>query len=221
MSNASKIRVMIVDDHDLVRSGLRFYIQSVEDLILVGEAPDGSTAIELCRTLSPDVVLMDLVMPGMDGIETTRKIRQENPKVQVLALTSFSDHQQISEVIRAGAIGYLLKNVTINELTLAIRNARAGRPVLAPEALRTLVNPDLKPAAGPVYDLSSRELEVLTLVVAGLNNSEIAKNLSVSRSTIKTHVGNIFNKLGVSNRVEATTLAIQNYLVPPPDQNKT
>jgi NarL family two-component system response regulator LiaR len=212
---------MIVDDHDLVRSGLKFYIQSVEDLILVGEAPDGETAIELCRTMTPDVILMDLVMPGIDGIETTRKIRQENPKVQVLALTSFSDHQKISEVLRAGAIGYLLKNVSINELTLAIRNAKAGRPVLAEEALRTLITPIPNPAPGPVYDLSRRELEVLTLVVAGLSNSEIAKNLSVSRSTIKTHLGNIFSKLGVSNRVEATTLAMQNHLVAAPDQNNS
>lgn len=217
MTNPKAIQVMIVDDHDLVRSGLKLFIQSVSDFELVGEASSGEKAVEVCRALRPDIILMDLVMPGMGGVEATRRIHQENHEVRIIAITSFSERQMIADVLRAGAIGYLLKNVSIDELEAAVRNAMAGRPSLAPEALTKLVNADPGQAETPDFELSRRELEVLALLVSGLNNLQIANRLSVSRSTIKSHMCNIFNKLGVSNRVEAVSMALKHRLVPPPE----
>jgi len=216
MTVSKSIRVMIVDDHDLVRSGLKLFIESVSDFELAGEASNGEKAVEISRVLRPDIILMDLVMPGMGGIEATRRVRQENPGMRILALTSFSEHQMIADVLRAGAIGYLLKNVSIDELEAAIRSAMVGRPSLAPEALTKLINQEPGQAADPDFELSRRELEVLALLVSGLSNPEIASKLSVSRSTIKSHICNIFNKLGVSNRVEAVSVALRYHLVPPP-----
>ena len=206
------IRVLIVDDHDVVRTGLKFFVQAFDDLELVGEAESGQQALCLCAQVQPDVVLMDLVMPEMDGISTTRAIRQDCPEIQVIALTSFREQELVQGALEAGAISYLLKNVTADQLADAIRAAHAQRPTLAPEATQALIQAATQPP-GPGYDLTPREQEVLALMVEGLSNPEIAKRLVIGLSTVKYHVSSIFSKLGVTSRAEAIALAWQHDLV--------
>jgi NarL family two-component system response regulator LiaR len=203
---------MIVDDHGVVRRGLAAYLRNEDDIVLVGEARDGREALQLCERARPDVILMDLVMPELGGAAATRLIRKRWPQVQVIALTSFKDKETVQEALEAGATGYLVKNVSGDDLAGAIRAAHAGRSILAPEAIQALVRPD-HPAAGPSYDLTRRERQVLALLVQGLTNPEIAERLTISRSTVKVHVSHILAKLNVSNRGEAIALAIQHQLV--------
>lgn len=206
------IRVMIVDDHAVVRGGLGAFLLAFEDLELVGEAGSGEEAVKVCPRVKPDVVLMDLVMPGMDGAAATQAIRKVCPDVQVIALTSFKEEDLVQGALKAGAIGYLLKNITAEELAGAIRAAKAGKPTLAPEAAQALIHTATKPPA-PGHDMTEREREVLGLMVEGLNNAEIAERLVVSRSTIKFHVSSVLSKLGVSSRTEAVSIALQHHLV--------
>ena len=214
MTENDAIRVMLVDDHDMVRRGLATFLMAKQDLVLVGEAADGIEALEVCAEVQPDVILMDLVMPGMDGAEATRTIRERWPDVQVIALTSFQEKNLIKEALKAGAIGYLLKNVTVEELSAAIRSAHAGQSALAPEAIRVLLQDEEDAAEKiPDYKLTPREQEVLILLVEGLNNRQIAERLYVSRATAKAHVSHILEKLSVSNRAEAITLALRHKLV--------
>jgi NarL family two-component system response regulator LiaR len=211
MSDAAT-RVLIVDDHAMVRSGLSAFLSVAEDLELVGEADSGSQALRMVAEHLPDVVLMDLVMPGMDGVATTRAIRERFPQVKVIALTSFPEDRLVQEVLEAGALSYLLKNVSADELGRAIRAARSGQPTLAPEAAQALISRVTAPKL-PGHDLSPREREVLALMVQGLNNPEIADRLVVGRSTVKFHVSSILGKLGVQSRTEAVALAVQYRLV--------
>lgn len=212
MNEIGTIRVMLVDDHAVVRSGLAAFLLAFDDLELVGAAADGEEALRKCREVQPDVVLMDLVMPGLDGAAAARAIREDFPETQIVALTSFKDEEFVTSALEAGAIGYLLKNVTAAELAEAIRSAHAGRPTLSPEATTALVQSTRK-SPQPRYELTERELEVLALMVGGLNNPEIAERLAVTRSTVKFHVSNILSKLGVGSRVEAVALAVQHDLV--------
>jgi NarL family two-component system response regulator LiaR len=218
MSKPRHIRVLIVDDHAVVRSGLAAFLKAFDDLELVGEAANGKDAVHLCSQVRPDVVLMDVMMPGMDGAATTHAIRQQYPRIQIIALTSFRDGELVQAVLQAGAIGYLLKNVTADELADAIRAAHAGRPTLAPEVTEALMRAITHPRA-PGHDLTPREWEVLALMVKGLSNADIAAQLVVSRSTVKFYVSSILAKLHVASRVEAVALAVERHLVMRPDQN--
>lgn len=213
MSTTKLIRVMIVDDHTVVRSGLSTLLMTCDDMELVGEAANGEQALKLCSQARPDVVLMDLVMPGMDGATTTRQIREQNPRIQVVALTSFKDQDLVQGALKAGAIGYLLKDVSADELANAIRAAFAGKPTLAPEAAEALIQATRHPTEKIGFDLTEREHEVLGLMVEGLNNNQIAHRLVVSRSTAKFHVSSILSKLGAASRTEAVSIALQNHLV--------
>lgn len=209
---SSPIQVMIVDDHAVVRSGLTAFLHAYDDLQLAGEARSGEEAIRLCRDIQPDVVLMDLVMPGMDGAATTREIKLVSPKTQIVVLTTFKDEALVQKAIRAGAIGYLLKDIQAEELAEAIRLTHSGRSILSPEITQALVQGSM---AGnqPGFDLSDREREVLALMVKGLNNTEISAHMIVSLSTVKHHVSNILSKLNAANRAEAVAMALQKNLI--------
>ncbi len=206
------IRVMLVDDHTMVRKGLALFLKAYDDLELVGEAENGTTAIQLCGEILPDVVLMDMVMPDMSGVAATRTICQKFPQVQVIALTSFKEGDLVRKALEAGAIGYLLKDVSADELAQAIRAAHSGRATLSPDAAQALVQTTNQPPLLD-FDLTEREVEVLALMVEGLNNTQIAGRLGVSPSTIKSHVSNILSKFGVESRTEAVTLAFRNNIV--------
>jgi len=208
MTDSNLIRILLVDDHDLVRKGLSVFLATQEDFLLVGEAADGHEAEKLCEELQPDVVLMDLAMPGQDGFETICNLNQWDSPPQIIALTSHSEDHQVSAVLQAGAIGFLHKDVSIEELSKAIRAAMQGQPTLSAEATKSVIRITHTPDK-MVEKLTAREEEVLALVVDGLNNSKIAERLVIGRSTVKTHVSNILHKLNVENRQEAISKAIR------------
>jgi NarL family two-component system response regulator LiaR len=212
--DATPIRVMIVDDHGMVRRGLATILRVKPDLELVGEANNGREAVEVCAQVLPDVILMDLVMPEMTGAEAIAAIREQWPEVQIIALTSFQEKELVRDALKAGALSYLLKNVSADDLAAAIREAHAGRSTLAPEAIQALLQEDTGAQLqdedlAQAYELTPREREVLALMVEGCSNPEIAERLVVSRSTAKAHVSNILSKLGVSNGAEAIAMALQ------------
>jgi NarL family two-component system response regulator LiaR len=212
MGDIRPIRVLVVDDHAMVRTGLRQFLKGFQDLELAGEASNGAEAVELCQQAAPDVVLMDLVMPEMDGSQATRRIRQLCPEVKVIALTSFQEQDMVEQTLQAGAIGYLLKNVSAEELAGAIRAAHTGHPTLSQEAAEALVQATRqRPELGG--DLSEREREVLELLVEGLSNGQIAEHLIISLATARYHVSSVLRKLGASSRAEAVSLAWQHHLV--------
>jgi NarL family two-component system response regulator LiaR len=212
MTQSHPIRVLLVDDHMVVRSGLSTVLIVYDDMKLVGEAGDGEEAIRLCERLQPDVVLMDLLMPRMDGVTAIRTIKERWPQIQVIALTSFKEKEYVEGAIKAGASGYLLKNVSAEELVNAVRRAAAGQPSLSPEAAQVLIQKVNEPSS-PGQDMTEREKEILALMVEGLSNNEIAERLIVSQSTVKFHVSNILSKLGVTGRTEAVALAVKHHLV--------
>jgi NarL family two-component system response regulator LiaR len=209
---AQPIRVMLVDDHTMVRRGLATFLSVFDDMELAGEAENGKEAIRRCAESPPDVILMDMAMPEMDGVTATRAIRKQFPAVQVIALTSFKDSELIKNALEAGAISYLLKDVSADELARAIRAASVGRTTLSPDIAQAMVESANQPPA-PGFDLTERERAVLALMIEGLSNTQIADRLVVSPSTIKSHVSSILSKLGVSSRTEAVTVALRHHLV--------
>ena len=211
MTENERIRVMIVDDHAVVRSGLGTFLSVIPDLELVGEAEGGEEAIVRCGLLKPNVVLMDLMMPGTNGVEATRIIRAKYPSIQIIALTSFQEDTLVQDVLQAGAIGYLMKNVSARELASAIRSAHSGKMTLSPEAAEVFLHANEQ--TREIDKFTEREREVLKFMVDGLNNAEIAERLVVSLSTVKYHISNILAKFCVDNRVAAVTMAIQKKLV--------
>ena len=205
------IRVLISDDHGVVRQGLRMFLSLDPDIQVVGEASDGREALEMARELVPDVVLMDLLMPVMDGIEATRAIRSALPEVEVIALTSVLEDASVTDAIRAGAIGYLLKDTNVEELHRAVRGAAEGRVQLAPEAAARLMREVRAPESPEA--LTARETEVLGLLARGRANKQIASSLYVSEKTVKAHVSAILRKLGVQSRTQAALHAVETGLV--------
>jgi NarL family two-component system response regulator LiaR len=212
MDTTHTIQVMLVDDHNVVRSGLVTFLRAYEDLQLVGEARNGVEAVDLCRKIRPDVILMDLIMPEMDGIAATRAILVDCPEIKIIAMTSFEEEELVHGVLAAGAISYLLKNVTSDELARAIRDAAAGRSTLAPEAARALVHATRTPQHS-LFELTEREREVLNLVVQGESNQQIGEALVISVATVKAHISNILSKLQVSSRAEAIAFAFKHKIV--------
>jgi two-component system, NarL family, response regulator LiaR len=210
-----KVRVLLADDHKVVRQGLRMFLGLDEEFEVVGEAENGEEALRLARDLSPDVVLMDLLMPVMDGIEATRAIRQELPDVEVVALTSVLEDASVSGAVRAGAIGYLLKNTEDEELRRALKAAAAGRVQLAPEAASRLMREVRTPEQGEHQALTERETEVLRLLASGEANKQIARSLGIGEKTVKSHVSSILQKLGVRSRTQAALYASRAGLIPP------
>ncbi len=206
------VRVMIVDDHSMVHIGIAGMMEAFDDIELAGEATSGEEAVARVKALKPDVVLMDLMLPNINGIEATRQIKAICPEVQVLVLTSYENSADIRKAMSAGAVGYLLKNVTATELERAIRSASQGHVTLAPEAAKALVEYS-QTRASAAKDLTERELEVLGFLARGLSNAQIADQLVVSPFTIKAHVSNILSKLEVSTRTEAVAYGVQHNLV--------
>ena len=213
MTELRLIRVMIVDDHPIVRDGLKNMLLAFDDLKLVGEAGDGNQALAHCGQVQPDVILMDMVMPGMDGIAATRAVLAHCPQMKVIMLTSFVEDKLVQNALEAGASGYLLKNAPINTLADAIRSVYAGQSVLSPEATSALIHTKTGPHQ-PGKDLTAREREVLALIVQGLNNEEIAERLVISTATARHHVSACLQKLGAANRAQAAALATKHHLVP-------
>lgn len=210
MSTPKLIRVMIVDDHPVAQAGARYFLNALPDFELVGEASSGAEALELCALTRPDVVLMDVAMPVMDGIAATEALKARFPAVKVLVLTSFGEGDVVQRALRAGASGYLLKNATGIDLARAIRDAHGGRTTMAPEATEALIQTVRAPAE---VDLTEREREVLALMSDGLANAQIAERLVISTATVKFHISGIFAKLGVTTRAEAIALAYKRRLV--------
>ncbi len=213
MAQQQPIRVLTVDDHTILRSGLKLLLLAFEDMELIGEARSGPEALRMCSQFHPDVVLMDMMMPDMDGATTTQAIKEQYPDIQILILSSFFDDTSVQRAMQAGAVGYLLKDVPVDELAAGIRAAAAGKAVVAPEAVQALVRAAGPPAPQLGCDLNERQLEILALLVDGLTNSEIAERLIVSPYTVRNNVSEILSKLGASTRTEAATLAVRLGLV--------
>lgn len=212
MSEEKTIRVLLVDDHNVVRSGLGAFLHAFDDLELVGEASSGREAIRKVESLEPDVILMDLKMPEMDGAETTERIKEKFSEIEVIALTSFKEKDLVKRALEAGAIGYLLKNVSADELADAIQKAYRGEPTLAPEAAQALIESTRTPKT-QIEELTPRETEVLQLLGEGLTNPKIGEKLVISNSTVKFHVSSILGKLNVSSRTEAVAYALKHNLI--------
>ena len=212
MAEQDRIRIVTVDDHEIMRGGIKFTLLAFDDLQLVGEARNGEDALRVCDEALPDVVLMDMKMPKMDGIATTRAIKDAHPDVQVVMLTSFHDKQLVQQAIQAGAVGYVLKDASKDELADAIRAARVGRTTLSSEVADDLVQANA-PATVLEQDLTQREREVVVLLAKGLSNKQIAEQLHRSPFTIRTHVSQVMAKLGAANRAEAAALAVQRGLI--------
>ena len=215
MSESKKIRVITVDDHEMVRDGLKSNLKRFDDLQLVGEAANGEEAISLCAEVQVDVVLMDIVMPKMDGIEATRIIHQNYPDVRILVLSGYNEENLVHPVLAAGAYGYVLKGIVGDELAEAIRATHAGQRVIAPETVDVLVHTSFREAGQPgsAHNLSPRELEVLALMAKGLTNRKISTQLPIKYSTVKTYASFIYSKLGVSGRAEAVAFAMEHDLI--------
>jgi NarL family two-component system response regulator LiaR len=212
MNSSSSIQVLLVDDHNVVRSGLAAFLGAYEDLNLAGEAKNGIEAVNFCHRQQPDVILMDLMMPVMDGISATRAILADYPEIKIIAMTSFDEANMVNEVLGAGAMSYLLKNITADELVKAIRDAVSGRSTLSPEAARVLIE-STRITKQPSYDLTEREMEILHLVVQGHSNQQIANAMVITVATVKAHISNILAKLQVSSRAEAIAYAIKHKIV--------
>ncbi|MCZ8538582.1 response regulator transcription factor [Paenisporosarcina quisquiliarum] len=211
------IRVLIADDHHVVRRGLLFFLKTQKDMDVIGEATNGQEAVDMTASLRPDIVLMDLVMPIMDGIQATKKIKEQHPQTEVLMLTSFSDRDHVIPAIEAGAAGYQLKDIEPDDLVESIRKLMRGENTLHPRATSELMKvrePQIEPPH-KLYPLTPREQDVLSELTKGKSNREIASSLFVTEKTVKTHISNIFSKLHVQDRTQAALYAVKHGLTEP------
>jgi DNA-binding NarL/FixJ family response regulator len=214
VSAPDRIRVLLVDDHAVVRTGLRTFFDLLDDIEVVGEAADGSEGVAMARRLKPDVVLMDLLMPNMDGLTAIGRIKTEDPEIEVVAMTSFIEEEKVTAALEAGATGYLLKDAGADEVAAAIRAAVAGEMHLDPQVTRLLAQRmRAKPAPDPVEPLTERERDVLRLVARGMSNKDIAYELGIAEGTARTYVSNILGKLGLTSRTQAALYAVEHKLV--------
>ena len=204
--------VLLVDDHELVRRGVRAFLETCQEFVVVGEAESGAQAVQLAEEQIPDVILMDLIMPGMDGVEATRQVKKVSPRTQVVVLTSYHEDEHIFPALQAGALSYVLKDVRMEELAEAVRKAARGEPSLHPQVAARVIQ-ELRGARkdelDPFVDLTNREIEILRLIAGGLKNSAIAAQLTISEHTVKGHVSNILSKLHLVSRTQAVLYALQ------------
>ena len=212
MTKNEAINILIVDDHEMVRRGLKMFLLGYDDLAVVGEAASGEEAVQFCEQIRPDVILMDLALPGMSGVEAIQHIHQTHPDIHIIVLSGTSGVQNVRDAIQAGATSYLMKTVADDELADSIRVTQSGQRVLCPEATQALVYAATHPTLRP-ENLSSRENEILLLMSQGLNNAEIADRLYLSRATVKYHIGRLLSKLGAANRSEAIAIAFKQGIV--------
>ncbi|MEM6527888.1 MAG: response regulator transcription factor [Chloroflexota bacterium] len=213
MPNLEPIRILIVDDHRIVHQALSEMIGFVDDFELVGQGSNGNEAVALCAELKPHVVLMDVMMPGMDGIEATRQILQQSPNIKILALSSFQDDSSVQSMLRSGALGYVLKDTSVDELESVIRTVNEGNAVISSNLMQSILQPAPDTPTANDFNLSPREHEILKLIAAGMSYGQIAEKLTISMSTVKFHVSNMLEKLGVATRNEAIAIAAKNGLV--------
>jgi len=212
MNEAKKVRILVADDHAITRDGLKTLIGLYDDFELIDEAKNGKEAVDLCLELCPDVVLMDLEMPVMGGIEAIGEIKKHNPDTKVIALSSFADNKMVKDAIKAGAISYIIKNISPHELAGCIRDAHSGKSCFSPEATEVMVS-EIRYPSGGISALTDKEKEILIMITRGYSNKIIAKELYVSENTIKFHISNILSKLGVSNRAQAAAMAVKENLL--------
>jgi NarL family two-component system response regulator LiaR len=212
MSEQASINVLIVDDHPILRHGIKTMLFTFDDIVVVGEAGNGTETLARCQETNPDVILMDVVMPGKNGVETTRDVLKRCPQVKIIMLTSFPNQVLVQEALEAGAVGFLLKDAPIDTLGDAIRSAHAGHSTLAPEATKALIQARISsPKLG--HDLSPREKEVLALIVEGLTNEAIADRLVISVNTVRKHVSACMSKLEATNRAQVAAQAVRHQIV--------
>lgn len=211
-STIEKIRVVVADDHKMVRKGLNVLLEGYDDIDIIAEAVDGEHVVAVCQDTCPDVALIDIVMPRLNGIRATKKILELCPDTRIIALTSFSDDNHVQDVLKAGAISYLLKDVSGDELANAIRRAHEGKATLSPDAAQVLVLATTRPPTIG-HDLTDREYEVLELMIKGFNNREIGEALVISSSTVKNHVSSILSKMGATSRTQAVALAVEHKIM--------
>jgi len=213
VKSGNPIRVLIVDDHRHIHEVITRVLEKVPDITIVGQAANGVEAVKLCEEIQPDLVLMDVVMPRMDGMQATEILRTKYPETKILVLSSFQDHQSVHQLLRSGAVGYITKDALASDLVNIIRTAMQGKVVFSTNILEKLISPETDPQTIDRYNLTDRELEILVLMSDGLTLQQMAVRLAISLSTVKYHSANIFEKLGAQNRSEALVIALKNNLV--------
>jgi NarL family two-component system response regulator LiaR len=213
MSTKTPIRVLVVDDHRHIHDIITRVLMGIPDICIVGQAANGSEAIKLCEDVGPDLVLMDVVMPVMDGMQATERIRDKYPDLKILVLSSFQDHESVHQLLRGGAVGYITKDALANDLVNVIRTTMQGKAVFSPTVIEKLIAPEATPQATEKFNLTDRELEILVAMADGLTLQQIALKFSITLSTVKYHSANIFRKLGAQNRSEALVVALKNNLI--------
>jgi NarL family two-component system response regulator LiaR len=213
MGTKTPIRVLVVDDHRHVHEVITRVLIGISDICIAGQAANGAEAIELCQEVKPDLVLMDVVMPVMDGLQATERIREKYPDLKILVLSSFQDHESVYQLLRGGAVGYITKDALTNDLVNVILTTMQGKAVFSPNVIEKLISPEAAPASAEKFNLTDRELELLVAMADGLTLQQIALKFSIALTTVKYHSANIFRKLGAQNRSEALVVALKNNLI--------